>query len=200
MGSNFKTKIDLIFLLSFILVIYSPSSLLADDHDEIRLKPYTQKSGELHHLIDNTANDGDGIEFKCVQIPGENGWRPQSTRKRGYNGNFPALGRLPIPTKEICEKIVAASKNGVVCSNTGVAPFYKPTHFSGSTEYRKDFGFWGSSTTLDSCLVSTRNSSSEKICYWGGEGWFVGDIKGSKKNFGGDFKTVQDCVKSYEAN
>ena len=184
--------------LSLSVLFYFQSRLLAEDHDEIRLKPYTQRSGELHHLVDDSAQHNEGIEFRCVQIPGENGWRPQSLRKRGHNQSFPPLGRLPIPTKEICEKIVAASKNGVVCSNTGVAPYYKPTHFAGTTEYRKDFGFWGSSTNLESCLIATRESSREKICYWGGEGWFVGDIKGSKKSFGGNFKTVQECVISYK--
>lgn len=199
MGSGLLSRKIPFFTFALLILFCSQTGLRADEHEEVRLKPYTKRSGELHHLTDQTIQQNNGLEFKCVQVPGEKGWRPQSLRKRGHSGTFPPLGREPIPTKETCEKIVAASKNGVVCSNTGVAPYYKPTHFSGSTEYRKDFGFWGSSTTLEACLIATQYSSSEKICYWGGEGWFVGDIKGSKKSFGGNFRTIQDCVRSYEA-
>lgn len=206
------TTLGIVSIL-FLLTHSTPS--YCDEHDDNKpfkliptegspsatqlLKPFSSKpDNSIHHLVDRTAESNDGLEFKCVQVRG--GWRPQSLRTRGHNQLFPLLGREPIPSKEICDQVVASSNNGVVCSNTGVAPYYKPTHFSGSTEYRKDFGFWGSSTTLADCLIATRYSSKEKVCYWGGSDWYIGDITGAKRNLGGPFKSVKDCVRSYGAD
>lgn len=178
------------FITTILLLIFyiNPCFGKPDDHTG------TTASQRVSSDLDPNSEK----EFICVQVPGEKGWRPQTLRKKGHNGTFPPLGRHAMPDKKTCERAVEASANGVVCSFTGVEPDYKPTHFSGSTEYRRDFGFWGSSTTLENCLIATRRSSQEKICYWGGEAWFIGDIKGSKKSYGGGFKTVQQCVESYQ--
>lgn len=156
------------------------------------------------HLVSNTpqrhvvsTEPQSDKEFICVQIPGEKGWRPKSLRKDETGKDYPPLGRHAMP-EEACKEAVQNSANGVVCSFTGVEPNYKPTHYSGSTEYRRDFGFWGSSTTLKDCKHATAHSSEKKICYWGGSAWFIGDIKGSKMGFGGGFKTVEQCTESYK--
>ena len=192
------------FLFPFLLITLSIVALgEPSDHDEKKRNGQflpDKSNPSLNRLVDKTADFNEGLEFKCVKVPGERGWRPQSLRTRGHNQPFPPLGRDPIPDEETCKRIIRSSKNGVVCSNTGVAPFYKPTHFSGSTEYRRDFGFWGSSTSLEECLIATWYSSAERICYWGGSDWYIGDIKGSKRGLGGPFRNVKDCVRSYGAD
>ncbi len=200
-----RLKSDFLIVL-LILITGATLTASREDHDNTgrnrkgSLNPFPNNpdNNVFGRLIDDSASRNQGLEFTCVK--NSIGWRPQSTRKQGHREPFPPLGPGFISTEEICEKVIAASKNGIVCSKTKVGPGYTPTHFSGSTETSPDFGFLGLPTNLESCLIATENSLPQKICYLGEEGAFiVGDIKGHNENNSPKFSSIEACVKSYGA-
>ena len=133
-------------------------------------------------------------EFECIAKDG--GFAP---KKKG--AGFKGLGSSVYPKKELCEAAVAASKNGIVCSFTGLG--YKPTHFSGKTQTRPDYGYMGGSSikNFEDCLKATQSSTEKGVCYWEPNGgWRLADLKGTGRTPAGlrpgPFRSVDQCIEA----
>jgi hypothetical protein len=138
----------------------------------------------------------DEKEFECVESEG--GWRPQSKKFRR------PLGSSPTRDKNLCEKAVEVSKNGLVCSYTGLG--WKPTNGSGSTEMRRDYGYFGSSADFRKCILATEFSTPDMVCSCGsggcetssqsqpGERWYTNHPSGRNGTTGNSYPSVEACV------
>jgi len=151
-------------------------------------RPQAEKPAEKPEVTAENA-----VDFECVASKG--GFAP---KRRGEN--FRPLGASVFKDKALCERAVANSKNGAVCSFTGIG--FKPTHFSGSIPKRTDYGYLGGSsiTNFEDCLKATLNATDKAICYYGGEGtrWYSGDIHGTNQHPAGvprgPFNSVDACI------
>ncbi|NBX68271.1 MAG: hypothetical protein EBR01_04825 [Proteobacteria bacterium] len=128
-------------------------------------------------------------DFECVKSSG--GYKPQHKEFRK------PLGSDAMTTLAQCELAVKASRNGVVCSFTGIG--FKPTYFKGFTQSRPDYGYvGGSSMSFENCLFITERSTPEKVCFWGGAQWYSTHPSGTRsKSDGGPFNSAKSCVDSY---
>lgn len=137
------------------------------------------------------------VDFECVASGG--GWRPQSKKYQR------PLGSDPTHDQALCEKAVEASRNGVVCSFTSLG--WKPTNESGYTPQRRDYGYFGSSATFRKCILATKFSTPDTICFCGSEGcnvsvesrpgerWYTNHPSGNGGT-GGGYPSVESCVAS----
>src|SRR4051812_33094335 len=106
------------------------------------------------------------------------------------------LGQNAMTTLEECSKAIASSnaEYGVICSRTGLDG-WKPTLYTGTVPGRADFGYLGGSSIMElgDCLKATANSSSDGVCFWGGEDWYVSPIDHEDVTMG-PFATIDECV------
>jgi hypothetical protein len=106
------------------------------------------------------------------------------------------LGQNAMKSLEECERAleVANHKAGVICSRTGLDG-WKPTLYTGTRPGRVDFGYLGGSSIMkfESCLLSTQNSSSKGVCFWGGSDWYVSALE-RESTVGGPFGSIEKCV------
>ena len=151
--------------------------------------------------------EDDGLEFGCYRYNDDP--RTYWPKKRDFprlQKLFPRLGREGM-TLEECERSIANGRNGVVCSKTQVTPGspnrvhsatprvgWKPTHFSNSVQGRAADGFFGSSMTLEECLLATRFSTPTAVCYWGGSQFHQGAVNGSGQSYGSGGNSIQECL------
>jgi hypothetical protein len=141
--------------------------------------------------------------FEC-KTQGTKSFRPYylqavegSTEYKDYSKTPKGLlGQNAMTTLEECQKALNAANNefGAICSRTGLDG-WKPTTYTGTVPGRADFGYLGGSSIMkfEDCLTSTRNSSKDGICFWGGSDWYVGPIdrEGVKS---GPYRSVNDCI------
>lgn len=155
-------------------------------------RPQAEKPAEKPAEKAEVAGDTE-VDFECIASKG--GFAP---KRKGEK--FRPLGASVFKDKALCDRAVANSKNGAVCSFTGIG--FKPTHFSGSVPKRTDYGYLGGSsiTNFEDCLKTTLNATDKAICYYGGEGtrWYSGDINGTNQHPAGvprgPFNSVDACI------
>jgi len=158
-----------------------------------------QETPKKEELSDKKAdaNENNNTDFECASTP--QGFFP---RKKG--GQSKLLGTSGYPKRELCEQAVQNSRNGLICSYTGIG--WKPTHFSGATEWerkvgREPHGYIGGSSIekFSDCLKATSQSTPEGVCYWDGtSAWRVHDSQGLGNVPKGinprGFQTIDQCV------
>ena len=138
----------------------------------------------------NRVEISEARDFECIQSNG--GFRPQHKQFKK------PLGAGTMRSLQECRLAIKASRNGVVCSSTGLPNGFKPTYLKGVTPSRPDWGYvGGSSMSFKDCLFATERSTSTHVCYWGGSGWYATHPTGDKSSKGGPFKSVESCVDSY---
>lgn len=152
-----------------------------------------------------TSNESP-FDFECV--PSENGYRPRHREFKKLLGAGVFKSENKEKAFEICQKAVQASKNGIVCSATGLPGGYKPTYLKGVTISRPDWGYiGGTSMTLEACLFATQNSLPDFACYFGGRdgvmvgdesmsGWYATHPTGNRQSKGGPFTSLKQCVET----
>lgn len=162
-------------------------------------KHQTQETPKKEELAEEkrTSDENSNSDFECASTP--KGFFP---RKKG--GRSKLLGTSGYPKRELCDQAVQNSRNGLICSYTGLG--WKPTHFSGATEWerkvgREPHGYIGGSSieNFSDCLKATSQSTPEGVCYWDGtSAWRVHDSQGLGNVPNGinprGYQTIDQCV------
>lgn len=106
------------------------------------------------------------------------------------------LGQNAMASEDECKRALDSANHafGVICSRTGLDG-WKPTLYTGTLPARPDFGYLGGSSIMkfEDCLMATKHSSQEGVCFWGGEDWYISPIdkEGLKS---GPYHTIDECV------
>ncbi len=148
------------------------------------------------------GNDPLQSHFECK--PQGGGFRPyylktinNGTALKDYSQTAKGLlGQGVMATETECRQAVEVSNAefGVICSRTGLGG-WKPTIYTGTVPGRPDYGYLGGSSIVefDDCLLATKNSSKDGVCFWGGSDWYVSPI--DKEGLtSGPYRSVEDCV------